>query len=131
DPGDAALEVDRRDKHLQAVLAGGALVGDNLATALTGAREDAQYANLLFLLLGVPGIALAGFVTALIVALRGDRRRRETALLRLRGASTAAVARIIGSEAVLTAVLGGGLGIAGGRAAIWLALPAGTALSTG
>jgi putative ABC transport system permease protein len=60
DPSDAATEVDGRDNHLQAALAGGALVGDNLATALSGATEDARYAELLFLLLGVPGSCSPG-----------------------------------------------------------------------
>ncbi len=41
-------------------LAGAGLVGDNLGTALDQAREDALYAELLFLFLGVPGAILAG-----------------------------------------------------------------------
>ena len=49
-----------------------ALVGDNLGTALDQARQDALYAQLLFLFLGVPGAILAGLVTA--VDRRGRRR---------------------------------------------------------
>jgi putative ABC transport system permease protein len=131
DPQTAAIEVQGRAHHFQAAVAGGALVGDNLGTALTLAGEDASYANLLFLLLGLPGLALAAVVAALVVALRTDRRRREIALLRLRGASTAAVTRIVGVESLAVAALGAALGIPGALLAIRLALPAGTPLSLG
>ena len=58
------------------------LVGDNLGTALDQARQDALYAELLFLFLGVPGAVLAGLVTA-VDRFRGRRaataRRRAAA----------------------------------------------------
>ena len=82
DPQTAAIAIQGRANHFQAAVAGGALVGDNLGTALTLAGEDARYANLLFLLLGLPGLALAAVVAGLVVGLRSDRRRREIALLR-------------------------------------------------
>ena len=69
DPQTAAILVGNRKNHLQAVVAGGALIGDNLGTALTAAGEDARYADLLFLLLGLPGLALAAVVAGLVVAL--------------------------------------------------------------
>ena len=65
------------------------------------------------------------------MALRSDRRRREIALLRLRGASVAQVVRIVAGEAVATAVLGAVLGVPLALLAIRLALPAGTQLSPG
>ena len=85
DPGAAATLVSRTDNGFQAAVAGGALVGDNLQATLAGAREDALYSLLLVLLLGVPGVVLAAAVTGLVVTLRGQRRRREAALLRLGG----------------------------------------------
>ena len=106
DPQTAALAVQGRANNFQAGVAGGALVGDNLGTALTAAGEDARYADLLFLLLGLPGLALAAVVAALVVTLRSDRRRREIALLRLRGATVAQIVRLVAGEAVLTAALG-------------------------
>ena len=75
-------------RNLETQLAGGGLVGDNLGTALDAARQDALYAQLLFLFLGVPGAILAGLLTAAIAAAGADRRRRDAALLRTRGAST-------------------------------------------
>lgn len=131
DPQTAAVAVQGRANHFQAAVAGGALVGDNLGTALTLAGEDASYANLLFLLLGLPGLALAAVVATLVVALRSDRRRREIALLRLRGASTGQLIRMIGAESLAVATLGGMLGVPLALLAIRLALPAGTPLSTG
>ncbi|MDQ1600430.1 MAG: putative transport system permease protein, partial [Actinomycetota bacterium] len=126
----ATLLVQGRANHLQVAVAGGALVGDNLGTALTAAGEDARYADLLFVLLGLPGLALAAVVAALVVALRSERRRREVALLRLRGATAAPVLWMVGGEAALTAVLGATLGLPLALLATRLALPAGSSLST-
>lgn len=131
DPQKAAVLVQTRGNHLQAGVAGGALVGDNLGTALTAAGEDARYANLLFLLLGLPGLALAAVVAGLVIALRSDRRRREVALLRLRGATTADLVRLVGAEVALSAALAAALGLPLALVAIKLALPAGASLSVG
>jgi putative ABC transport system permease protein len=129
DPQPAAISVQGRANHFQAAVAGGALVGDNLGTALVAAGEDARYADLLFLLLGLPGLALAVVVAALVVSLRSERRRREVALLRLRGATTADLLRLLSGEAALTAALGTALGLPLAWLAVQLALPAGTSLS--
>ncbi|MDQ1602633.1 MAG: putative transport system permease protein, partial [Actinomycetota bacterium] len=129
DPHAAALLVQGRANHLQAGVAGGALVGDNLGTALTAAGEDARYADLLFVLLGLPGLALAVVVAALVVALRSERRRREIALLRLRGATAAPILRLLAGEATITAALGVLLGIPLALFAVRLALQSGTSLS--
>lgn len=122
DPGAAATLIGRRDNALQVAVAGGALVGDNLQAALDGAREDALYALLLVLLLGVPGVALAAVVAALVVALRGERRRREVALLRLRGASPGTVVRLVAGETAVTVVLAVAAGLPLGALATHWAL---------
>jgi putative ABC transport system permease protein len=131
DPQASALLLAARANHFQAAVAGGALVGNNLGVALTAAGEDARYADLLFLLLGLPGLALAVVVAALVVTLRSERRRREVALLRLRGATAAAVARLIAGEALATAALGGVLGVPLAIAAVRLALSPGAGLPRG
>jgi putative ABC transport system permease protein len=110
DPGKAADEVTRRANHYVAAVAGAALVGDNLGVALSAAREDALYARLLVLLLGLPGLVLSGVVTALVVSLRNDRQRRDLALLRIRGATPARAAGLLGLTALLDGLLGAGLG---------------------
>jgi len=101
DPAAAADEISRRANRYQADLAGGVLVGDNLATALYGARQDALYAQLLLLLLGVPALGVAVTVTALVLGLRGEQRHRERSLLRLRGAGAPRVAGLAAAEAGL------------------------------
>ncbi|TPG17349.1 FtsX-like permease family protein [Pedococcus bigeumensis] len=131
DPQAATVAVQGRANHFQAAVAGGALVGDNLGTALSQALEDARYANLLFLLLGLPGLALSAVVAALVVSLRSDRRRREVALLRLRGATLSQILRVLAGEALVVAFIGGLLGVPLSLLAIRLALPAGTTLSLG
>src|SRR6185312_7182518 len=98
--------------HLVAAVAGGALIGDNLGTSLSAAREDAIYARLLVLLLGVPGLVLAGVVTALVVSLRNDRQRRDLALLRLRGVTPRRALILIGGTALLDGLLGAAIGVA-------------------
>jgi putative ABC transport system permease protein len=131
DPAAAANVVTQRANHFGAQVAEGALVGDNLGAALSAAREDALYAQLLLLLLGVPGVVLAAIVAALVVALRGERRRREVGLLRLRGATPHQLLRLVASETLLTGGVGVLLGVPLAAWASHLALPAGTRLTAG
>ena len=93
-PSAAFTQVSGHARNLETRLAGGGLVGDNLGSALDQARQDALYAQLLFLFLGVPGAILAGMVTASIASAGAGRRRRDAALLRTRGASTRQLVRI-------------------------------------
>src|SRR4051794_4935027 len=115
-PASAFTAVTGRKLNLETRLAGTGLVGDNLATALDQARQDALYAQLLFLFLGVPGAVIAGLVTAAIAAAGAGRRRRDAALLRTRGASTRQLVQIALAETALAA----GLGIAAGLGAALL-----------
>jgi putative ABC transport system permease protein len=113
DPAAAFADVMARAKNLEARLVGGGLVGNNLGAQLDAARSDALYAQLLFLLLGLPGAVLAALVTGVISAAGGDRRRREQALLRIRGASPRLIVRLAAAEALLVGVLGSAVGLAG------------------
>jgi putative ABC transport system permease protein len=110
-PGAAFTEVSGRARNLETRLAGTGLVGDNLGTALDQARADALYAQLLFLFLGVPGAVIAALVTAAIAAAGADRRRRDAALLRTRGASTRRLVGIALGETALAAGVGIALGL--------------------
>jgi len=110
-PGAAFSQVSGAARNLETRLAGAGLVGDNLGTALDKAREDALYAQLLFLFLGVPGAVLAALVTASIAAAGADRRRRDAALLRTRGASTQRLVRLALAEAALAGVVGIAVGL--------------------
>jgi putative ABC transport system permease protein len=128
DPGLAYTQVQQLANHLEAKLAGSAVVGDNLAARLDGVRADALYAQTLFLFLGLPGAVLAGLLTLAVSAASGLERRRELALLRVRGKTPVEVLRFAGLEAGLVAVCGA----LGGLALAWiarrLALPAGASL---
>src|SRR4051794_21637286 len=114
-PNAAFTQVSGAARNLETKLAGQGLVGDNLGSALDKAREDALYAQLLFLFLGVPGAILAGLITATVAAAGADRRRRDAALLRTRGATTGRIVRIALSESALAGAAGVavGLGAAG------------------
>lgn len=129
DPAHAADEITARANHYVAAVAGGALVGDNLAASLSAAREDALYARLLVLLLGLPGLVLSAVVTALVISLRNDRQRRDLALLRLRGVTPGRATALLGLTALLDGALGAVVGAGGALLANKLALGAGAQLS--
>jgi putative ABC transport system permease protein len=109
DPAAASDQVTFRRNHFETSLAGAGLVGDNLGAALSAAREDALYGQLLLLLLGLPAFLVALAVTALVVGMRKESRARELALLRMRGATRWSLGTAAGSEAAL--VIGAGVAL--------------------
>jgi putative ABC transport system permease protein len=111
DPEAAYVDVTGQARNYEARLAGGGLVGDNLSARLDVARSDALYAQMLFLFLGLPGALLAAILTAVLVASASVARRREQALLRLRGASVGQVVHLAAVEAVLVGLGGSALGL--------------------
>ncbi|MET8243918.1 FtsX-like permease family protein [Streptomyces sp. NPDC005202] len=114
DPAAAFTSVTGAARNLEARSSGAALVGNNVGAALDSARQDALYAQILFLFLGVPGAVLAAALTAAVASAGGERRRQEQGLLRLRGLRPRQITALAGLEAALIAVAGGlaGLGIA-------------------
>lgn len=121
DPSAAFIQAERTANNFEARVAGSAVVANNLAARLEGVRADALYARVLFLFLGVPGVVLALLVTLAVAASGSERRRREQALLRIRGASRLQVLRLASIEAAAIGILGviSGLTIAGGTAVAW------------
>ena len=121
DPSAAYFRVLGDAHNLELTLTGGGLVGNNLAAKLGSARSDSLYAQVLFLFLGLPGAVLAGILTTTVAASGADRRRRDQALLRARGATTTDLVRLGLAEAGVVSALGGIVGLAGafviGRAA--------------
>src|SRR5207302_10756687 len=121
DPSAAFTRESDAGHRLEADVAGGAVVANNLAAALDAARADALYAEAMFIVLGLPGVLLAALLTHAVAAASRDSRRRELALLRTRGASRAQLQRLVAAEAGTVAVGGTafGLVVAGmiGRAA--------------
>ena len=121
DPSGAFNALDGRARNLESRLQGTGVVGNNLAAALDKARGDSLYARIAFLFLGLPGALLAALVTIAIASAGQERRRRDAAILRARGATSAMLVRLALAETVLVGVVGGGLGLAAalaiGRAA--------------
>src|SRR5580704_4318505 len=146
DPAAAFTAVTAAASNTEARLSGAGLVGDNLGAALGAAREDALYAQILFLFLGLPGAVLAGVLTIMIANSAAARRRREQALLRTRGATARQLLRLAGVEALvvgfggavaglaLAALIGqaafgsASFGATGGTAAAWAASAAAAGL---
>jgi putative ABC transport system permease protein len=110
DPAAAVGSDAQLRNHFEATLAGSGLVGDNLGAALSAAREDALYGELLFLLLGLPAFLVALTVTALVTSVRAERRVRELALLRVRGARGLDLCAVAGAEACAVLLPGIALG---------------------
>jgi putative ABC transport system permease protein len=100
-------------RNLEVKLLGDAVVANNLAHALAKARSDSLYARIVFLFLGLPGAVLAGLITATIAAAGADRRRREQALMRTRGATTPVLVKMALAETIVVAVIGGVVGLLG------------------
>ena len=61
---------------------------------------------MLFLFLGLPGVIIAALLAGVIASSGRERRRREQALLRVRGASPTRIVRLAWAEAILVAVAG-------------------------
>ena len=114
DPAAAYTRVSGAAANLEVKLAGAGLVGDNLGATLSAARADALYAQVLFLFLGLPGAVLAGLLTIAVAGSGAQRRRRDQALLRTRGATTRDLVGLGVFETLLVGGVGalGGLGIA-------------------
>ncbi len=114
DPASAYADVLGRANNLEVKLSGAGRVGNNLASTLGAARSDAVYAQFLFLFLGLPGVILAGVLTATVASVSAARRRAEAALLRTRGATVRILVRLAAAEAALVALVGAvtGIGVA-------------------
>ncbi|MGO4258660.1 ABC transporter permease [Marmoricola sp. RAF53] len=112
DPSTAYLRETGAARHLELASGGTAVVGDNLGTVLGSAREDAAYARLLFLFLGLPGAMLAALVSAAVARSGAARRQSEYALLRTRGATSWTLWTLVLAETFVVGAAGAVAGIA-------------------
>ena len=110
DPVGAYTAVQQLANHVEARVAGSAAIANNLAARLDGVRGDALYAEVLFLFLGAPGVFLAIFVAIAVAAAAEPHRRREQALLRIRGATRIQALSKAGVEAALAGLAGAAIG---------------------
>ena len=111
DPAAAYIAVQQQARNVEAQLAGSAVIGNNLAARLDGARADARYAEVLFLFLGLPGALLAMALTSSVAASGARRRQHEQALLRVRGATSTQVIQLASVEGVIAGLGGALLGL--------------------
>ena len=128
-PVAASIWATEHGHNLEARVAGTALLANNLGARLGAVREDALYARLVFLFLGAPGAILAILLTLAVAGAGRDKRRRDQALLRLRGATVDAVLRLAAAEAIVAGIGGAVLGILLGALAVHFVL--GTTLLLG
>lgn len=115
DPISAFTSVSGAVKNLEVRVAGQALVADNLGSRLDAVREDARYASLLFLFLGLPGVALAMALTFTVTSSGAARRRVEQALLRIRGATPCTMLALTAAEATIVTIGGTAVGLGAAR----------------
>ncbi len=133
-PGQALTRAGQVRNRIERNLLGRVQFVDNLAGNLSTAAGDALYAQTLYIMLAVPGALIAlglGYLAALGTA---TRDRRDLSLLRARGASRrallmlavveslllGAVAGVLGAGlafASTSLLIGGGVGLTGGRVA--------------
>ena len=114
EPSAAFTTVQRLARNYETRLAGSAAIGDNLSARLDVARSDALYAEVLFFFLGFPGVVLAAVLSIVLISSGGPRRRREQALLRLRGASLGKIVSLAALEPAVAGITGGVLGVSSG-----------------
>ncbi len=116
DPAQASMAVDKQRRHLEAQFPGEVRVTNNLGDALTKAKSDALWAKLLFLFLGMPGVALAAYLSKYATDLITGPQRQEISLLRARGATPRQILISSGLASVLIAIIGTLLGLGVGIA---------------
>jgi putative ABC transport system permease protein len=112
DPTQAYVKANEMANNLAAKLAGEGVTANNLAARLDGVRQDSLFSKVLFLFLGTPGAIVAILLTMLIVLSGSDRRKRDIALLQMRGASRSEILGMSGIEALLVGVIGAVTGVA-------------------
>lgn len=112
DPAAAFIAATGAARQIEVATSGVGIVGDNLGAVLDAARQDAAYAQVLFLFLAGPGAVLAAALTAAVAQAGVARRRSEQSLLRARGSTTSQLFRLILVEGGLIAVTGGVVGLA-------------------
>lgn len=110
-PATAQTRVATLARTLERQLTGQITITNNLGDALNAAKSDALTAKILFIFLGLPGVALAAFLVRYAGELYGEAQRREIGLLRARGASSRQVLAIAAMAAAILGIAGSALGL--------------------
>jgi putative ABC transport system permease protein len=122
DPSAAQKQIDAVARGLERQDTGQVKITNNDDSALKRAKQDVLGAKVLFVFLGLPGIAVAGFLAYAASQVFRDESRREVGLLRARGAGPRQVYAAAALSAMVLGLAGSALGTALGAAAASLAV---------
>jgi putative ABC transport system permease protein len=111
DPTLAALHSESLRRAVERQFSGKLKAVDNLSGAFKTANHDVLSAKIMFIFLGLPGVALAAYLAKFTAELFADTQRREISLLRTRGATPIQVNAIIAFSSVFLAIGGSILGL--------------------
>ncbi len=111
DPTKAALQTDSLRRQLERQFPGQIKAVDNLSGAFKTAKADVLSAKILFIFLGLPGVALAAYLAKFAAELFADAQRREIGLLRTRGATPKQITSILAVTSLFLAMGGSVLGL--------------------
>ncbi len=114
DPALAALQTAALRRQVERQFSGQLKAVDNLSRALATAQADVLSAKILLIFLGLPGVALAAYLSKFAAELFSETQRREISLLRTRGATPAQITAIVAGASLLLALGGSVLGLAFG-----------------
>ena len=120
DPTRAALQTDALRRQIERQFPGQLKAVDNLSGALKSATSDVLSAKILFIFLGLPGVALAAYLSKFAAELFAEAQRREIGLLRARGARPGQITAIVAIAALLLAIGGSALGLLVGVLAVFV-----------
>lgn len=118
DPTLAALHTESLRRGIERQFPGQLKSTDNLSDAFKTAKADVLAAKILFVFLGLPGVALAAYLSKFAAELFADAQRREMSLLRTRGATPGQITAIVAIISVLLALGGSTLGLVFGVMAL-------------
>ncbi len=133
DPGTALAQTKGTAGAIASVAPEQDFLIDNASNTLAVAKGDAAVAKRMFAFLGLPGAILAAVLTLYAGVLLAEAQRRESALLRVRGADRRHLMTLLGIRTVAIAGVGSVLGVTLGFVSVLLVLgsPVLFAASTG
>ncbi len=122
DPAKANNDVITLRRTIERQFTGQLRVTNNLEAAFKSAGSDVLSAKILLIFLGLPGVALAAYLSKFAAELFAEAQRREFGLLRTRGATPRQITAIVAATSILLAVGGSALGLLIGAFGVALAL---------
>lgn len=119
DPTLAATHAESLRRGVERLFPGQLKSTDNLSGAFKAAKGDVLAAKILFIFLGLPGVALAAYLSKFAAELFAESQRREISLLRTRGVTPAQITGIVAVTSVFLAIGGSALGLMFGILALY------------